>query len=142
MKPIVRLACAWLLAVAIAAAGCENISLVKREDPLAREEFGRERDIDRNSEVRRDLDRGGDQLTGSVQRVDIDRQEVQLRTTDGQLTRIRYDLSTRVVGGDRDMRVDHLRNGDLVRIELSRDRGERFAAFIRLHDRSDAGSRY
>jgi hypothetical protein len=142
MNPFGRLACAWLLPVAIAAAGCENISLIKREDPLAREEFGRARDIDRNSELRRDLDRGRDQLTGSVQRIDIDRQEVQLRTTDGQLTRIRYDLSTRVVGHDRDMRVDDLRNGDLVRIELSRDRGERFAEFISLNTRADAASRY
>jgi hypothetical protein len=38
---------------------------------------------------------------------------------------------------DRDLRVDDLRYGDLVRIELGPDlRGERYAELIRLNDRS------
>jgi hypothetical protein len=41
---------------------------------------------------------------------------------------------------DRDLRVDDLRNGDLVRVELSRGRGERYAELIRMNDRSDVGS--
>jgi hypothetical protein len=75
-----------------------------------------------------------------VQRVDPDRQELQLRTTDGEITRVRYDLSTRVSQRGRDLRVEELRYGDLVNVELSRNRGERYAAVIRMNDRADLGS--
>ncbi len=137
MKPIIRMAYVCLIPLTIAAAGCENISLISRGDPLARDDA--RRDVDRNREVRQDRD-PRDEIVGTVQRVDQDRQEIQLRTSDGQLTRIRYDLSTRVSHRDRDLRVDDLRNGDLVRVELGRDRGERYAELIRMNDRSDAGS--
>lgn len=136
MKPITRMAYACLIPLTIAAAGCENFSLISRGDPLARDDS--RRDVDRNREAPRDRDQR-DEIVGTVQRVDQDRQEIHLRTTDGQVT-IRYDLSTRVSHRDRDLRVDDLRNGDLVRVELSRGRGERYAELIRMNDRSDVGS--
>jgi hypothetical protein len=141
MKRMVRVAYVCLLPLTLAAAGCDNIALIKRDDPFARDER-RGRDLDPNRDVGRDRDsdRARDELVGTVERVDQDRQEIQLRTTDGQVTRVRYDLSTRVSNRDRDMRVDDLRYGDLVRIDLGRDRGERYAEVIRLNDRSDLGS--
>jgi hypothetical protein len=121
--------------------GCESVSLIKRPDPYASDEY-RNRDIDRSREVRRDQDfaRSRDEVVGTVQRVDTDRQELQLRTADGDTMRIRYDISTRVAYRDREMRINDLRTGDLVRVELTSDRGERYAQFIRMGDRSDLGS--
>ena len=141
MKLFLRITSICLVPLSLTAAGCESISLISRADPMARNDR-RDADIDRNRDVQRnrDLDRSSDEIAGTVQRVDSDRQEIQVRTTDGQLTRIRYDISTRVSNRDRDMRVDDLRNGDLVRIELSnRDRGERYATVIRMNDRGDLG---
>jgi hypothetical protein len=140
MKPIARMVCVCLLPTSLALAGCEGISLISRDDPLARDR----RDLDRSADVRgdREFDRYRDEVVGTVERVDPDRRELQLRTADGQLTRVRYDLSTRVSNRDRDMRVDELRYGDLVRVEFSRDRGERYAEVIRMNDRSQTGSRW
>jgi hypothetical protein len=142
MKPILRVAYVCLLPLTLAAAGCESISLISRPDPYARDDYRRDRDLDRNKEARqdRDWDRSRDEIAGTVQRVDPDRQEIQLRTTDGETTRIRYDLSTRVNHRGRDLRVEELRYGDLVRVELSRNRGERYAEVIRMNDRAELGS--
>jgi hypothetical protein len=142
MKQFSRVAYVCLIPLTLAAAGCESISLISRGDPLARDEQRRDRDLDRNREARRDGDRDRfrDEIVGTVQRVDPDRQELQLRTTDGESTRVRYDLSTRVSHRGRDLRVEELRYGDLVNVELSRNRGERYAAAIRMNDRADVGS--
>jgi hypothetical protein len=141
MKPVRRLAYVCLLPLTLAAAGCESISLISRPDPFARDER-RDRDLDRDREARqdRDWDRSRDEVAGTVQRVDPDRQEIQLRTTDGDTMRIRYDLSTRVAHRGRELRVEELRYGDLVRVELSRNRGERYAEVIRMNDRAELGS--
>jgi hypothetical protein len=120
-----------LMALILAAAGCENISLIRREDPLAR------RDGDRN----RDFDRGRQDVVGTVQRVDRDRREFQLRNSDGDVEWFKYDASTRMTGGDRDLRVEDLRYGDLVRVEFSTDGGGRYAEVIRVNDRSDLSLR-
>jgi hypothetical protein len=146
MRPIFRTAYVCLLPLTLTAAGCESISLISRPDPYARDERrdrDRERNLDRSGEVRRDQDwdRSRNEIAGTVQRVDPDRQEIELRAADGGLTRVRYDISTRVSYRDRDMRVEELRYGDLVRVELSRDRGERYAERIRMGDRADVGSR-
>jgi len=143
MKPFVRMASICLVPLTLAAVGCESISLINRGDPLARDGYRRDRDdLDRNREARRDGDgdRFRDEIVGTVQRVDPDRQELQLRTTDGEIMRVRYDLSTRVSHRGRDLRVEELRYGDLVNVELSRNRGERYAASIRMNDRGDLGS--
>jgi hypothetical protein len=142
MKPIFRMAYVGLLPLTLAAAGCESISLINRPDPYARDESRRDRDLDRNREARgdQDRDRFRDEVAGTVQRVDPDRQELQLRTTDGDTMRVRYDLSTRVSHRGRDLRVEELRYGDLVRVELSRNRGERYAEVIRMNDRAELGS--
>ena len=142
MKRMVRIAYVCLIPLTIAAAGCESVSLIDRGDPYARRDRG-DRDVDRNREARRDRDGRGDrdlardEVIGTVQRVDQDRQEIQLRNSDGQMMRIRYDRATRVYHRDRDLRVNDLRNGDLVRVELDSDnRGDRYAEVIRMNDRS------
>ena len=142
MKPIFRVAYVCLIPLTLALSGCESVSLINRGDPYARDKYRGDRDIDRNREVGRDRDwdRSRDEIAGTVQRVDPDRQEIQLRTTDGETTRVRYDLSTRVSHRGRDLRVEELRYGDLVRVELSRNRGERYAELIRMSDRAELGS--
>jgi len=135
-----------MIPLTIAAAGCESVSLMNRDDPYRRDAGRRDNDIDRNREARQDRDWRGDrdlardEVVGTVQRVDDDRNEIQIRNTDGQLVRVRYDRSTRVYLRDRDLRVNDLRNGDLVRVELNRNNGERYAEVIRMNDRSDLGS--
>jgi hypothetical protein len=144
---MVRMAYVCLFPLALAASGCESISLIKRGDPLARDDSRRGGYRDREpgrdpggwSSGEREPPRA--EIVGTVQRVDSNRQEIQLRTTEGQLLRIRYDLSTRVQQRDRDLRVDELRYGDLVRVELGADlQGERYAQLIRLNDRPELGS--
>jgi hypothetical protein len=137
MKPMFRVACMGLMALTLVAAGCENISLVRREDPFARRDGDRNRDLARD----RDLDRGRQDVVGTVQRVDRDRREFQLRNSDGDVEWFKYDASTRITGGDRDLRVEDLRYGDLVRVEFSTDRGGRYAEVIRVNDRSDLSLR-
>jgi hypothetical protein len=142
MKSIARVALLCLLPLSLAGFGCESISIIKRDDPFANDQYRRDRDIDRNQEARgdRNWDRAREEIVGTVQRVDANRREIQLRTTNGDIIPITYDLTTRVSNRDRDMRVEDLRYGDLVRIEFRRDRGERLAEVIRMNDRSDLGS--
>jgi hypothetical protein len=137
MKPMMRVACFGLMSLSLAAAGCESVSLVRRDDPFAGRGVDRNRDVARD----RDLDIARDDIVGTVQRVDRDRREFQLRTSDGDLTWFRYDASTRVAGRDRDMRVEDMRYGDLVRVEYNDSRGARYAEVIRINDRSDLSLR-
>ena len=75
MKLVVRIAYLCLLPLSLAFVGCESVSLIKRPDPYANDEY-RNRDIDRSREARRDQDfpRARDGVVGTVQRVDPDRQ--------------------------------------------------------------------
>jgi hypothetical protein len=74
-----------------------------------------------------------DEVTGTVQKVDQNRREIQLRTTEGRMTVIKYDPATVVYNREREMPVDDLRYGDLILIKVVKNnRGEQYADLIRL----------
>jgi len=104
--------------------GCESVSLVGRDPVEPR--YG----------DRRDSDRRGDQVYGTIQGVNERRREIRVRTDDGSTAVVKYDSNTRVFDGRRDIRVDSLRSGDLVSIQLERSSGgEQYAGAIRVEDR-------
>lgn len=119
--------------------GCESIALLPRPAIEDRTDLSR-RDLDRGGierrpDTRTDLPRQGatDEITGTVQKVDQNRQEIQLRTTEGRMIVIKYDPATVVYNRDREMPVDSLRYGDLVLVKVVKNtRGEQYADLIRL----------
>ena len=118
--------------------GCESIALLPRpaiddRADLSRRDLDR-RELDRRPEPRADIPRPqADEVTGTVQRVDQSRREIQLRTTDGRMTVIKYDPATVVYNREREMPVDDLRYGDLILIKVVKNnRGEQYADLIRL----------
>ncbi|MBI4522418.1 MAG: hypothetical protein HY695_01255 [Deltaproteobacteria bacterium] len=133
---------AAVLPVSLIASGCEGISLVQRRDID-------ERSVDR-SRIERERDYGSydryssrDELVGTVQRVDEYNRTILIRTTEGRLMAVRYDPGTIVLNRDREMRIDSLRAGDYVIVQVRRDvRGEEFAHTIRLTDSLELGRRY
>ena len=93
------------------------------------------RDSERRPENRSDVTRpqAADEVTGTVQKVDQNRREIQLRTTEGRMTVIKYDPATVVYNREREMPVDDLRYGDLILIKIVKNnRGEQYADLIRL----------
>jgi hypothetical protein len=79
---------------------------------------------------------------GTVERIDADKREIHLRTTEARMITIKYDPDISVRGREREFRVDFLRRGDLILVQMSRNsRGERYADLIRLNDRQELGSR-
>jgi hypothetical protein len=118
--------------------GCESIALVPRPD-IDRETDRAGIEQPRDS---RDRDLARDEVVGTVQRVDETRNEIHLRTTEGQMTVIKYDLNTVVYSRDRKLRVDSLRYGDLVLVQMDRNsRGERYADIIRMNERDQGATR-
>jgi hypothetical protein len=123
----------------VAFAGCESIALLPRQAIDDRADLSR-RDLDRRDLERRPQDRAeiprsraGDEITGTVQKIDQNRREIQLRTTEGRMTVIKYDPATVVYNRDREMPVDELRYGDLILIKVVKNsRGEQYADLIRL----------
>ena len=123
----------------MASAGCESIALLPRPAIDDRADVSR-RDLDRRDLERRPEDRAeiprsraGDEVTGTVQKVDQNRREIQLRTTEGRMTVIKYDPATVVYNRDREMPVGELRYGDLILIKVVKNnRGEQYADLIRL----------
>ena len=119
--------------------GCESIALLPRPEIDDRADMSR-RDLDRTGIERRpgsptDLPRqpATDEVTGTVQKVDQNRREIQLRTTEGRMIVMKYDPATVVYDRDREMPVDSLRYGDLVLVKVIRNtRGEQYADLIRL----------
>ena len=117
--------------------GCESVALLPREN-IAERGSG-----DRRDEISRDRDRGGverdsrrDEIFGTVQNVDERSREIRLRTDDGRSSIVRYDGSTRVSDGSRDLRPESLRSGDEVSVRLGGDsRGEQYANSIRVLDK-------
>ncbi|MGH7826988.1 MAG: hypothetical protein ACREQ7_17675 [Candidatus Binatia bacterium] len=124
--------------------GCENIAVLPRKDisddlkrrggerdRVARERTDRDRDI-RESTLPRN------EIVGTVQRIDESRREIQLRTTEGQTVRIKYDDNTAVFNRDRELRVASLNYGDQILVRLdSNSSGERYANVIRMNDSQD-----
>jgi exosome complex RNA-binding protein Csl4 len=119
--------------------GCESIALLPRPSIDDRADISR-RDLDRGANERRpenraELPRQGatDEVTGTVQKVDQNRQEIQLRTTEGRMIVIKYDPATVVYNREREMPVDSLRYGDLILVKVVKNtRGEQYADLIRL----------
>jgi hypothetical protein len=121
-KQMKQLGCALILAAVASAWGCESVGILERES-IAR------RDRDRSDERR-------DRIYGVVQDVDERRREVRVRTDDGRSMTVRYDNSTRILNGDREIKIDALRAGDQVSVRLDRDsRGDQYAQNIRIEDR-------
>lgn len=125
--------------VFLVSSGCESIALLPRPSIDDRADVSR-RDLDRRELERRPENRGDvarppatDEVTGTVQKVDQNRREIQLRTTEGRMTIIKYDPATVVYNREREMPVDDLRYGDLILIKvLKNNRGEQFADLIRI----------
>lgn len=128
-KRMKQLGCALILAAVASAWGCESVGILERES-IAR------RDRDRSDE-RRDRDRvDRDRIYGVVQDIDERRREVRVRMDDGRSMTVRYDNSTRILNGDREIRIDGVRAGDQVSVRLDRDsRGDQYAQNIRIEDR-------
>lgn len=123
----------------LTSAGCESIALLPRPAIDDRADASRRdldrRELDRRPESRPEIARPrvADELTGTVQKVDQNRREIQLRTTEGRMTVIKYDPATVVYNREREMPVDDLRYGDLILIKvIKNDRGEQYADLIRL----------
>jgi hypothetical protein len=118
----------------VSSAGCESIALLPRPSIDDRADVSR-RDLERPPESRAEMPRSQatDELTGTVQKVDQNRREIQLRTTEGRMTVIKYDPATVVYNRDREMPIDDLRYGDLILIKvIKNNRGEQYADLIRL----------
>ena len=123
----------------VSSAGCESIALLPRPSIDDRADVSR-RDLDRRELDRRPESRGdvarprvADEVTGTVQKVDQTRREIQLRTTEGRMAVIKYDPATVVYNREREMPVDDLRYGDLILIKVVRNnRGEQYADLIRI----------
>ena len=123
----------------LCSAGCESIALMPRSSIDDRADVNRgdldRRDSERRPENRADVTRpqAADEVTGTVQKVDQNRREIQLRTTEGRMTVIKYDPATVVYNREREMPVDDLRYGDLILIKIVKNnRGEQYADLIRL----------
>ncbi|HWP60964.1 MAG TPA: hypothetical protein VNL14_23915 [Candidatus Acidoferrales bacterium] len=116
-----------------AAWGCESVALIGRP-AIEREGEYRGRDYGREA--------AREEVVGTVDRVDWRDREIHLRTPQARTAVVRYDSNTLVVGRGRDVRVEDLRAGDLVLVQLRRDSlGDPYADVIRLRDREDIGSR-
>lgn len=119
--------------------GCESIALLPRPAIDDRTDVSR-RDLDRTGADRRPesraelpRQRATDEVTGTVQKVDQNRREIQLRTTEGRMIVIKYDPATVVYNREREMPVDSLRYGDLILVKVVKNtRGEQYADLIRL----------
>lgn len=135
----IKMIAVLLLLFLFTSVGCESIALMPRPAIDDRADISR-RDSDRGGaergpENRAELprQRATDEVTGTVQKVDQNRQEIQLRTTEGRMIVIKYDPATIVYNREREMPVDSLRYGDLILVKVVKNtRGEQYADLIRL----------
>lgn len=135
----IKMIAVLLLLFLFTSVGCESIALMPRPAIDDRADISR-RDLDRGGpergpENRAELprQRATDEVTGTVQKVDQNRQEIQLRTTEGRMIVIKYDPATIVYNREREMPVDSLRYGDLILVKVVKNtRGEQYADLIRL----------
>jgi hypothetical protein len=128
-----------VLALVLVGMGCENTALLGRRDIDRGGGYDRGREYDRGRDSR---DSARDEMVGTVERVDRGDREIHLRTSEARTAVIRYDSGTIVQHRGRDFRVEDLRSGDLVLVQVRRDsRGDRYADLIRLRDRDDVGIR-
>jgi hypothetical protein len=138
-KSRTKLIAAAPLVFLMSSTGCESIALLPRpaiddRGDVSRQDLDR-RELDRRPEGRGDVARpqATDEVTGTVQKVDQNRREIQLRTTEGRMAVIKYDPATVVYNREREMPVDDLRYGELILIKVVKNnRGEQYADLIRL----------
>jgi hypothetical protein len=117
--------------------GCESVALLPRDNIADRGSGDRRDEISRDRD-RMAVERGSrrDEIFGTVQNVDERSREIRVRTNDGRSSIVRYDGSTRVSDGSRDLSPDSLRSGDEVSVRLGGDsRGEQYADSIRVLDK-------
>ncbi len=130
-----RIGVAFVLPLMLALWGCEHIALVGRPhiDPTG--------ELSRTSRERAvPSDRGRQEIIGTVERIDEARNDIHLRTTEGQMIVVKYDSATTVYNRERQLRVADLRRGDLILLRLDRNsRGEQYADLIRMNDRNATG---
>jgi hypothetical protein len=124
-------------------AACERIALMPRPEidregrPIERDSRGERIDRDRT-----DRTAARDEIVGTVERVDRNNNEIQLRTSDAKVVVIKYDSATVVYNRDQDVGIEALRSRDQVLVKVSRNsRGEQYADTIRLNDARTLGSR-
>jgi hypothetical protein len=117
--------------------GCESVALLPRENIADRGSGDRREEISRDRDrIAGERDSRRDEILGTVQNVDERNREIRVRTDDGRSSIVRYDGSTRVSNGSRDLRPDSLRSGDEVSIRLGGgSRGEQYADSIRVLDK-------
>ena len=118
-------------------AGCESIALLPRQpvQDLDRRSGVDGRSLDRSpdSAIETPRDRGANEVTGTVQKVDQSRREIHLRTTDAKMMVIKYDPATAVFNREKEIAVDSLRYGDLILVKVVRNnQGEQYADLIRV----------
>jgi hypothetical protein len=119
-------------------ASCENVALFPRPDIDRRTDLPR-RDISGDI-AERDL--SPDEIFATVDRIDDVRQELYLRTAEGQTEVMKYDSNTLVASGNRDLSVSSLRPSDQVRVRSSSGVGGEYADFIRIEALETGSSRY
>jgi hypothetical protein len=121
--------------------GCESVALLPRENIADRGSGDRRDEISRDRD-RSDRDSRRDEILGTVQNVDERNREIRVRTDDGRNSVVRYDGSTRVSDGSRDLRPDSLRSGDEISVRLGRSAtGEQYADAIRVIDKRSGSQR-
>jgi hypothetical protein len=150
MKLVPAIACGVLFSVAVGAAGCENIALMRRPDVDDMSGRRSDREAARDSrtadayrtDANRNRDARGDEIVGTIERIDEANREIRLRTTEGRTIVVKYDPATIIYNRDREVGIDSLRNRDQVLVRFSTNsRGEQYADIIRLNDAGTLGSR-
>ena len=127
------------IALLILPAACESVALMPRPDvderTVGRNRFERAPEIGRSErESSRLAERG--EVTGTVQRIDITRREIYLRTPERNLLVFGYDPNAVVYDRDRDVPVEELRSGDEISVRPRVNAAsERYADVIRKVDR-------
>ena len=86
----------------------------------------------------------GGQVEAEVRAVDTGRQELDIRTTDGQNATVRYDNRTRVIYQDQEYPVTALEYGDLVVLNLQQSGNSYYTDVIQVRqsvqDRTGTGT--
>jgi hypothetical protein len=146
MKSVVQpITMALLFSFALASSACESVALMPRPD--VDDMSGRRSDRgvtgdNRSTEAYGSRDARGDEIIGTIERVDESNKEIRLRTSEGRVMVIKYDPATVVYNRDQEVGVDALRNRDQVLVRVSRNsRGDQYADVIRLNDAGTVGSR-
>ena len=81
-------------------------------------------------------------MIGTVERIDQARQEIYVRTSQGQTMVVKYDPRTAVFNGNRELTASSLRPGDLIRVQSTRTLDGEYADVIRAESLETGSSQY